>query len=110
MSPKNGNLSAFLDVEPKPEVLWIRGEADRIVSDTSMMEIGYLGKIGLIPGWPGETVYPPQPMVKQTRYFLDKYREKGGRYAELVIPGGHVCILESPVHFISALDAFTKEG
>ncbi len=106
MSPKYGRLDEFLEVDPKPEVLWIHGESDQIVSDYSMMELGNLGRLGMIPGWPGMRYYPPQPMVKQTRYFLEQYKEKGGIYAELVIPGGHLCILESPVHFISALDAF----
>ena len=96
----------FLDVEPKPPVLWIRGDDDQVVSDNSMLEFGNLGRIGMIPGWPGEEVYPPQPMVKQTRYFLDQYRSRGGSYIELVIPGGHVCILESPMQFVTALDAF----
>ena len=106
MSPRYGNLSAFLDVEPKPPVLWIRGDADQIVSDRSMLEFGNLGRIGLIPGWPGEKEYPPQPMVKQTRYFLEQYKARGGAYIELEIPGGHVCILESPLQFITALDTF----
>ena len=109
MSPKYGNLKAFLEVDPKPPVLWIRGENDRIVSDESMVELGYLGKIGLIPGWPGKQIYPPQPMVAQTRYFMEQYEERGGTYVELVIPGGHVCILESPVHFISALNTFVAK-
>ncbi len=106
MSPKHGNLNAFLDVDPKPPVLWIRGDADQVVSDHSMMELGNLGRIGMIPGWPGNRVYPPQPMIRQTRYFLERYKEKGGTYIELQIPGGHICILESPVHFISALNTF----
>ena len=108
MSPKYGNLEAFLDIEKKPEVLWIHGDCDQIVSDESMMDFAYLGKIGLVPGYPGEDDYPPQPMLKQTRYFFEQYKEKGGFYVEAVIPGGHVCILESPVHFISALQAFTQ--
>ena len=108
MSPKYGRMTAFLDVDPKPPVLWIRGDDDKIVSDHSMMELGNLGRLGMVPGWPGPRLYPPQPMVKQTRYFLNKYKEKGGVFVELEIPGGHVCILESPVHFISALDAFVE--
>ena len=108
MSPEHGNLNALLDVTPKPPILWIRGDDDQIVSDHSMMEMGNLGRIGMIPGWPGERIYPPQPMIQQTRYFLNQYKEKGGTFAEIVIPGGHVCILESPLHFISALDTFLK--
>lgn len=106
MSPKYGNLNALLDVDPKPPVLWIHGDADKIVSDHSMMELGNLGRIGMFPGWPGMRAYPPQPMIRQTRYFLEQYQNKGGRYIELQIPGGHVCILESPLHFISALNTF----
>ena len=106
MSPVYGNLEAFLDVEPKPDILWIRGNADQIVSDTSMMELGCLGKLGLVPGWPGEEAYPPQPMIRQTRYFLEQYRKKGGSYTEVVIPGGHACFLESPTYFLSTLRTF----
>lgn len=109
MTPKHGNLKAFLEVDPKPPVLWIRGDSDQIVSDHSMMELGHLGQIGLVPGWPGRAIYPPQPMVAQTRYFLNQYKERGGSYVELTIPGGHMCFLESPVHFMSALEAFVAE-
>ena len=108
MSPKYGNLNHFLEIEKKPPILWIRGDDDQIVSDHSMMELGNLGRIGMVPGWPGEYFYPPQPMIQQTRYFMEQYKEKGGVYVELVIPGGHVCILESPVHFITALDTFVS--
>ncbi len=110
MSPKYGNLSDFLEIDTKPPVLWIRGDADQIVSDTSMMEIGYLGKMGIMPGWPGEEIYPPQPMIQQTKQFFEQYKEKGGQYIELVIPGGHVCILESPLHFINAMKTFVELG
>ena len=109
MSPKYGRLDAFLEMDPKPPVLWIRGDDDKIVSDNSMMELGNLGMMGLIPGWPGPILYPPQPMIKQTHYFLRKYKEKGGYYRDVVLSGGHLCILESPKHFISELDAFVTE-
>ena len=106
MSPKYRNLNAFLETDPKPPVLWIRGDGDRIVSNRSMVELGNLGRIGMIPGWPGKRAYPPQPMISQTRYFLEQYKKRGGFYVELLIPGGHVCLLEAPLHFMSALDAF----
>ena len=41
--------------------------------------MGTLGKLGLVPGWPGEEVFPPQPMVTQIRNVLERYREHGGR-------------------------------
>lgn len=109
MAPQYGNVSAIVDVAEKPPVLWIRGVEDDIVSDQSMFDFGYLGKIGMMPGWPGEEVVPPQPMVRQTRWVMERYREKGGFYQELVIPGSHACFLESPQYFLSALCSFCYE-
>lgn len=108
MSPKYGNLNALLDVKEKPMILWVRGDSDEIVSDHSMMEFGYLGQLGLVQGWPGEQVYPPQPMVKQMRHFLNEYASKGGSYNETVIDGGHMCILEHPDEFLTALREFAS--
>jgi hypothetical protein len=48
-------------------VLWVRGADDRTVSDTSTADFGYLGKTGMVPHWPGEELYPPQPGVSQIR-------------------------------------------
>lgn len=97
MSPKYLNLSAFADVMPQPDVLWLRGESDIIVSDTSAYDFGYLGQLGLIPGWPGADIYPPQPMVAQTRAVLDTYQANGGRYREEVIANaGHSPLVEQP--------------
>ena len=106
MSSKYGRLDNMLDVYHKPDVLWIHGRDDIIVSDTSLIEFGYLGKAGFVPGWPGERLYPPQPMVSQIRYFLEMYRTKGGEFAEALLPGGHMCALEHPELFISAVDTF----
>lgn len=107
MSPKYCNLSALAAISPKPPILWIRGAEDTIVSDTSLFDFGYLGMLGVIPGWPGETVYPPQPMVSQTRSVLERYRAAGGRYQEEVIPGaGHTPYLERPEIFQEIFHAF----
>ena len=83
-SPKYCDLSAFAHIEPRPDVLWVRGADDRIVSDTSAVDFGYLGKIGMAPDWPGEEVYPPQPMVSQIRAVFDEYTAGGGIYREEV--------------------------
>ncbi|MCB0193332.1 MAG: alpha/beta hydrolase [Anaerolineae bacterium] len=100
MSPKYLNLSAFAAVTPRPDVLWVRGESDIIVSDTSAYDFGYLGQLNIVPGWPGSTVYPPQPMVAQTRAVLDSYRTNGGRYREEVIANaGHSPHIEQPEAF-----------
>jgi pimeloyl-ACP methyl ester carboxylesterase len=67
------------------------------VSDDSPLDLGYLGQIGAVPGWPGADVYPPQPMVGQMRDVLDRYRAAGGRYAEHVLADcGHSPHLEQP--------------
>ena len=70
-SPKYCDLSAFAGIEPRPDVLWVRGADDRTVSDASAADFGYLGKVGLVPNWPGEEVYPPQPMVSQIRALFE---------------------------------------
>lgn len=84
-SPKFFNTAAIAESAIKPPVLWVRGDSDMIVSDTSMFDFGGLGKMGFVPGWPGEDIYPPQPMVSQTRAVLDRYQDNGGSYTETVI-------------------------
>ena len=106
MSPMYGNLEKFLNIKEKPPVLWIRGADDRIVSDRSIMEFGYLGQIGLVPGWPGADRYPPQPMVSQLQRYFEKYKGNNGKAVEIVIAGGHMCALESPRSFLAAIYSF----
>lgn len=100
MSPKYLNLSSFANITPQPHVLWLRGESDIIVSDTSIYDFGYLGQLGIVPDWPGAEIYPPQPMVSQTRAVLDRYQANGGHYREEVIANaGHSPLVEQPEHF-----------
>jgi len=75
----------LIAVQPKPSILWIRGDKDQIVSDMSIFDIPTLGKLGFVPGYPGEDIFPPQPMVSQTRAVLNKYQKNGGKYQEAVI-------------------------
>ncbi len=90
LSPKYLNQAAFANINPKPPVLWIRGADDQIVSDTSLFDFGFLGQLGVVPGWPGVEVCPPQPMVTQMRTVLNNYRGHGGQYREVVLPDcGH---------------------
>ena len=106
-SPKYCDLSAFAKIEPRPEVLWVRGADDRTVSDTSVADFGYLGKIGLVPDWPGEEVYPPQPMVSQIRELFDRYAADGGRYREEVFADcGHTPHIERADAFRGVLMEF----
>ena len=57
----------------KPPIVWIHGALDAIVSDTSFYDFNYLGQLGIVPGWPGADIAPPQEMVSQTRDVLDDY-------------------------------------
>jgi len=44
----------------------------------------------VVPGWPGDDVYPPQPMVSQIRAVLDRYADQGGSVRTEIIEGaGH---------------------
>jgi pimeloyl-ACP methyl ester carboxylesterase len=87
-------------------VLWVRGADDQIVSDTSLFDMGTLGALGAVPGWPGADAYPSQPMVSQTRAVLDAYQAHGGRYSELVFAEcGHTPYIEKPDDFNRAFHA-----
>lgn len=106
MAPNHGNLSAIADAAVKPPVLWVRGDSDIMVSDASLCDFGYLGQAGIVPGWPGAEIIPPQPMVSQTRAVLEQYAANGGSCQEAVLPGGHGCHLESPAQFAAAVIDF----
>jgi pimeloyl-ACP methyl ester carboxylesterase len=89
--------------QPKTKVLWIRGKNDMVVSDSAASDPGFLGRMGMIPGWPGEEVFPPQPMLGQTRAVLEKYAASGGSYQEVVIEdAGHLPFIEKPEEFNKA--------
>jgi len=109
-SPKySGDVSKFFRINPKPRILWVRGSDDMIVSDSSFFDLGTLGSLGYVPGWPGKDIYPPQPMVSQTRTLLDKYAAVGGSYKEVVIADtGHTPYIEKPGEFNDAFHAFIK--
>jgi pimeloyl-ACP methyl ester carboxylesterase len=90
----------FVAAVPKPPVLWIHGDKDQIVGDSSMFDIATLGKLGYVPGWPGDEVAPPQPMLQQTRDVLEKYAAQGGSFEEHVIEdAGHSPFIEKPGDF-----------
>jgi pimeloyl-ACP methyl ester carboxylesterase len=101
LSPVNvAGPNKLYTLDNKPPILWIRGANDQIVSDNSMFDIGTLGKMGLVPGYPGEDVLPSQPMISQTRRVLEQYAEQGGHFEEIIFDDcGH-----SP--YIEKLDDF----
>jgi len=107
ISPRYCDVSGFAGIAGRPAVLWIRGDADQIVSDTSLVDLGHLGALGAVPGWPGHDVYPAQPMVGQMRAVLDRYQAAGGRYTEHVLAGcGHSPHLEQPAEFTRLVTEF----
>jgi pimeloyl-ACP methyl ester carboxylesterase len=79
LSPKYCNWAAIVDLSPKPPILWTHGAQDVVVADGSVWEMGTLGSLGLMPGWPGADAFPPQPMVSQIRAVLSDYAARGGR-------------------------------
>jgi len=96
-----GLAGKIIDAKVKPSILWIRGSDDKIVSDHSLFDMGTLGSSGLIPGYPGKDLFPPQPMVSQTRAVLKNYEEKGGVYSEVVMEDtGHTPFIEKPEDFL----------
>jgi pimeloyl-ACP methyl ester carboxylesterase len=104
MAPSNFDVSGIVDLAVKPPILWIHGALDPIVSDASFYDYNNLGKLGIVPGWPGDDVAPAQPMVSQTRDVLARYAEAGGEVAEVDLPGaGHTPHLERPAEFRHAL-------
>lgn len=106
MSPKYFNTATIVELSEKPPVLWIHGEADQIVGDASFFDLNTLGKFGVVPGWPGDDVAAPQPMIAQTRTVLQAYAEHGGSFTELALPGcGHSPHLERPTEVEAALRA-----
>ena len=111
LSPKyvGDSVKNFVGAAAKPFILWVRGDSDMIVSDSSFFDFGTLGKLGYVPGWPGEEVYPPQPMVGQTRSLLEKYAAQGGSFEEVVIADtGHTPYVEKPEEFMAAFGKALK--
>ncbi|WP_028066927.1 alpha/beta fold hydrolase [Solirubrobacter soli] len=71
LSPKYCNWAGILELDVKPPILWTHGAQDIVVADGSPWEMGTLGSLGVVPGWP-ET-FAPQPMVTQIRDLLERY-------------------------------------
>jgi pimeloyl-ACP methyl ester carboxylesterase len=89
-SPRYLNQSRLGAIANGPPILWVRGADDQVVSDASPLDPAVLGKLGVLPGWPGERIYPAQPMLAQLRAVLDRYAGHGGRYREEVLANcGH---------------------
>ncbi|HEY1354398.1 MAG TPA: alpha/beta hydrolase [Ktedonobacteraceae bacterium] len=107
LSPRYLNQEELVNLAPKPPVLWVHGADDRAVSDTSLFDPGFLGQVGVMPGWPGAQVYPPQPMKAQIRAILARYRAHGAQTQEVLLPDcGHAPHIEKPEDVLRVVSAF----
>ncbi len=107
LSGKYSNWAGVVDINDKPPVLWIHGSADAVVADGSPWEMGTLGQLGLVPGWPGDDAFPPQQMVSQIRAVLNDYGDKGGRVQMETFEGsGHGPMFDAAERFSETFFGF----
>jgi pimeloyl-ACP methyl ester carboxylesterase len=105
------DASSIVDLEEKADILWVRGDADLIVSNNAMFDIAALGAMGAVPGWPGAEACPPQPMIDQTRAVLADYANNGGTFREEVIAdAGHSPYIEKPEEFNGMFHDFLAQN
>ncbi len=103
------NPAEIVAADPKPPILWLRGANDVAVSNNAAADLGTLGPTGIIPGYPGPDVFPPQPMLDQIRTVLDDYGTAGGTAEEVVLEtSGHVPNIDDPESFNRALHAWLQ--
>ena len=111
ISPKYLDLSGFADCGASAPVLWVHGDDDAVISDTSLTDLGHLGAIGAVPGWPGEDAHPAQPMEHQTRQVLSRYAAASGSYREEVLAGtGHFVFTQMPQEFAELLHTHLRDA
>lgn len=109
LSPKHCNWTALADLADKPPVLWTHGARDIVVADGSPWEMGMLGSLGAVPGWPGAETFPPQPMVAQIRALLERYRDAGGRVEiEIFEESGHAPFLDASARWSAVFFGFLE--
>ncbi len=107
LSPKYCNWADIVDLDPKPPILWVHGSDDVVVSNGSSWDMGTLGRMELVPGWPGEDTFPPQPMVDQIREVLTAYRDAGGSVQMEMFEGsGHGPFLDNLDRFCGVFYGF----
>lgn len=111
LSPKYDKGYEIINIAGnKPPILWLRGADDTLVSNQSLADMGTLGKMGFVPGYPGDDVFPSQPMLNQTRAVLDQYQTAGGSYQEHVFADcGHSPQAEKFDEFMPLFSAFIDD-
>jgi pimeloyl-ACP methyl ester carboxylesterase len=106
LSPKYCNWSALPELSEQPPVLWTHGARDIVVADGSPWEMGTLGKLGAIPGWPGEDAFPPQPMIAQIRALLERY--DGRTEIEIFEDSGHAPFIDAAARWSAVFFGFLE--
>ena len=108
ISPKYFNASTIVDMPQKPPILWVRGDADVVVSDNSLFDLATRYDEQSEQGSHSSGLTPqPQPMIGQTREVLTRYVENGGTVEEVIVNGtGHSPFLENPAAFVSSINRF----
>lgn len=113
LSPKYFNTSRLADLANKPPILWVRGDADVIISDNSLFDLAAImqEKIQAGDGRKDAAVARPQPMVGQMREVLSRYQRSGGRVEEVVMENtGHTPFMEKPDAFLSVFTEFLSQN
>ncbi|QBI20707.1 alpha/beta fold hydrolase [Egibacter rhizosphaerae] len=101
ISPRYCDLSSFASQGPAVPIMWLHGAEDRIIADGSLADLGTLGQLGAVPGWPGEDEFPPQPMVSQLRAVLEAHP---GPLSTVWREGvGHFPFVQEPDRFAETL-------
>lgn len=109
LSGKYLNWADIVDLDPKPPILWTHGTADIVVADGSAWEMGTLGKMEIVPGWPGEHEFAPQPMVTQIRNVLADYADRGGDVTTKMFEGsGHGPHFDAADEWMATFFAFLQ--
>ena len=107
LSGKYCRWDDIVGLAAKPPILWTHGTDDLVVSNKSFFEMGTLGEMGAVPGWPGLDVFPPQPMVDQIDYILDEYAAAGGTVTKVMFEGsGHGPIFDARDAWLEAFKSF----
>lgn len=104
----NQNVSKrFISTPKKPSILWIHGKDDQIIANESYSDPGFQGKIGLQEDWPGEHIFPPQPMIDQITFVLKQYAKSNGNVSiSMIDESGHTPFLEQPEKALQELKSF----
>jgi pimeloyl-ACP methyl ester carboxylesterase len=111
MSPKYNEslLRNVIEAPEKPPLLLILGSDDPIISDLPGPDAGTQGKLGMLPGWPGDDVFPPQPVKTQILAALRRYAGHGGTVEQLTFADcGHSPFVEKPLEFRKVFHEFLR--